>query len=327
MSLSRHLTSPSATHGRLAFHPECPRCRNERLNGQLAGDRLVALRTQAALAAGLLAFSAGAPPAAALASSQIEEQEGGTDPGVEAPGLEAEFDPGADHGFDADISTPPSAEGGGQEDEGDGPPVETEPLSDPDVDQVDSDAPPLPEPPPALQDPELALPPSVPPATPPATPAPTPAEPPVAAPPQAPEPPAATTKPSTSDGHKEPKPAERRKRQRQGPASEPVSTPDAPPAANPAPVTIRDEPAAVSPTLDTAAVSQPADAAGDSFRGAGYRVREGDSLWSIAARRLGPEASAGQIARQVNRLWELNADRIGTGNPSLIHVGTMLRLR
>ena len=37
-------------------------------------------------------------------------------------------------------------------------------------------------------------------------------------------------------------------------------------------------------------------------------------------------ASAGRIAREVNRLWELNRDRIGTGNPSLIHVGTVLKL-
>jgi len=57
-----------------------------------------------------------------------------------------------------------------------------------------------------------------------------------------------------------------------------------------------------------------------------YTVRAGDSLWSIARRLLGPEASAGRIAREVNRLWELNRDRIGTGSPSLIHVGTVLKL-
>jgi hypothetical protein len=28
----------------------------------------------------------------------------------------------------------------------------------------------------------------------------------------------------------------------------------------------------------------------------------------------------------VNRLWELNRDRIRTGDPTLIHVGTVLRL-
>jgi nucleoid-associated protein YgaU len=55
-------------------------------------------------------------------------------------------------------------------------------------------------------------------------------------------------------------------------------------------------------------------------------VQTADSLWSIARRLLGPDASAGRIAREVNRLWELNSERIGTGDPSLIHVGTVLEL-
>jgi nucleoid-associated protein YgaU len=56
-------------------------------------------------------------------------------------------------------------------------------------------------------------------------------------------------------------------------------------------------------------------------------VRPGDSLWSIARRLLGPDASAGRIAREVNRLWELNRERIATGDPDLLMVGTKLRLR
>ena len=56
-------------------------------------------------------------------------------------------------------------------------------------------------------------------------------------------------------------------------------------------------------------------------------VQSGDSLWSIAKRLLGPDASAAQIARKVSRLWDLNDDRIGTGRPDLILVGTKLRLR
>jgi len=57
-----------------------------------------------------------------------------------------------------------------------------------------------------------------------------------------------------------------------------------------------------------------------------YTVRHGDSLWSIARRMLGMEASVGEIAGEVNRLWELNRDRIATGNPSLLLVGTELEL-
>jgi nucleoid-associated protein YgaU len=77
----------------------------------------------------------------------------------------------------------------------------------------------------------------------------------------------------------------------------------------------------------TASVSQPTEPPAGPINGPSYTVRVGDSLWSIARRLLGPDASAGRIAREVNRLWQLNEDRIGTGNPSLIHVGTVLRLR
>jgi nucleoid-associated protein YgaU len=73
-------------------------------------------------------------------------------------------------------------------------------------------------------------------------------------------------------------------------------------------------------------VPPPSDPADTRITGASYTVRPGDSLWSIARRLLGPDASAGRIAREVNRLWQLNQDRIGTGDPSLIHVGTVLKL-
>ena len=109
----------------------------------------------------------------------------------------------------------------------------------------------------------------------------------------------------------------------------PTPRPDSPAlvaeaVASPAPATATPVVVASPPT--TAAVSQPGSSADGSISGQRYTVRAGDSLWSIARRLLGPEASAGRIAREVNRLWELNRDRIGTGNPSLIHVGTVLKL-
>jgi nucleoid-associated protein YgaU len=55
-------------------------------------------------------------------------------------------------------------------------------------------------------------------------------------------------------------------------------------------------------------------------------VQPGESLWSIARTLLGSDASPAQIAREVNRLWELNKDRIGTGDPDLLKVGTRLTL-
>ena len=57
-----------------------------------------------------------------------------------------------------------------------------------------------------------------------------------------------------------------------------------------------------------------------------YRVRPGDSLWRIAERRLGPSATATETAQEVTRLWELNRQRIGTGNPDLILPGQTLRM-
>ena len=61
MSLSAHLTAGTAEHGRLTFHADCPRCLAERLAGSLGTESLASLRAQAALAAGLLAFSAAVP--------------------------------------------------------------------------------------------------------------------------------------------------------------------------------------------------------------------------------------------------------------------------
>jgi nucleoid-associated protein YgaU len=56
-------------------------------------------------------------------------------------------------------------------------------------------------------------------------------------------------------------------------------------------------------------------------------VCPGDSLWSIARRLLGNGASPADICGEVNRLWQLNRERIATGDPHLLIVGTKLRLR
>jgi hypothetical protein len=57
-----------------------------------------------------------------------------------------------------------------------------------------------------------------------------------------------------------------------------------------------------------------------------YTVQPGDCLWHIAAALL-PGADDGEVAGEVMRLWQLNEDRIGTGDPNLIYAGTELRLR
>jgi Tfp pilus assembly protein FimV len=56
-------------------------------------------------------------------------------------------------------------------------------------------------------------------------------------------------------------------------------------------------------------------------------VQPGESLWAIASDLLGGNASPARIAREVHRLWQLNQDRIGTGNPDLVMAGTRLVLR
>jgi hypothetical protein len=87
----------------------------------------------------------------------------------------------------------------------------------------------------------------------------------------------------------------------------------------------------VAPQPQPAAESAPAPetrsaeslAAGGRF----HIVQPGESLWSIAADLLNPGASAAAITLQVQRLWELNKDRIGTGDPDTLPIGVKLRVR
>jgi hypothetical protein len=58
-----------------------------------------------------------------------------------------------------------------------------------------------------------------------------------------------------------------------------------------------------------------------------HRVRRGESLWLIAGRRLGRAAAPARIAQEVRRLAALNADRLIKGNPNVLVVGQVLRLR
>jgi nucleoid-associated protein YgaU len=80
------------------------------------------------------------------------------------------------------------------------------------------------------------------------------------------------------------------------------------------------------------AVREPAVVAAPNTRRArpGDRVHvvfAGESLWSIASDVLGPRATVAKVAREVNRLWELNRARIGTGDRDLLPVGTRLELK
>ena len=93
-----------------------------------------------------------------------------------------------------------------------------------------------------------------------------------------------------------------------------------PPRAGPAPGS---SPVASAPTR----IEPPQTASGAPARpGPTYVVKAGDSLWSIARKRLGPQAGSAQIAREVDRLWQMNAGRIGSGDPSMIRAGARLVL-
>jgi hypothetical protein len=96
---------------------------------------------------------------------------------------------------------------------------------------------------------------------------------------------------------------------------------EAPPPA--APPVEAPEPAPAPPAMP------PAEAAAAPGTLQGHRlhtVRPGESLWSIATALLPPGAGDAEIASEVQRLWQLNAARIGTGDPNLILVGTVMRL-
>jgi hypothetical protein len=328
--LSEHLTAGAADHGRLGFHPDCPRCRADRLAGPVRRDALVSRRAQAALAAGLLAFSVGAAPAGAQVPEVDPEQQGAPAPGGEPPGLQPDLDPGEADTFDyetAPVTGGPGA--GGEEDEGVGAPVDTDPTLDPDVplppeEQAPPPAPPAPSAPaPAPPAPEAAPVPAPPPTPPPAAPVPAPATPPAAGA-EPPPPPLG----ELLDYPKQRGGATKVREVRIGLEPTPPAADGGaqPTAAGSGSLPPGDSVPAASPSVEAVPVSQPVSASESRIDGGTYVVRPGDSLWSITTRLLGPGASAAEIADEVDRLWKLNNDRIGTGNPDLLPVSTELRL-
>jgi nucleoid-associated protein YgaU len=166
---------------------------------------------------------------------------------------------------------------------------------------------------------------------------PLPATPPVAPPVSAPspvsEPPAADEPRRRAASGEKRKPAHKTGKSQDGKRRQPGAPAAAPPTRAPLVVTPGSgwapAPAPSVRVSEPAPESGPATvpAAESSVAGSSYRVQPGDSLWLIARRLLGPGASAGEVAREVARLWRLNEQRIATGDPDLLHVGTVLRLR
>src|SRR4051812_48718562 len=69
------------------------------------------------------------------------------------------------------------------------------------------------------------------------------------------------------------------------------------------------------------------EAGGGGGSAATHVVAPGQSLWVIAQGIVGKPPSVAEIAAEVDRLWRLNAARIGTGDRNLIFPGQRLRLR
>jgi hypothetical protein len=346
-SLTAHLLE-SGDHGRLGFHASCPVCRQERLFGSLQSEAIISRRAQAALASGVLALSAVGPPAA-LAQEPDQQVEGGSGPG--GVGGMGEPDTGetgsgqthtpvpdsdAEPAPPSQPDPPPAPELGspvpptgddGSSDLDQVVPLETEPVENPGHD-VDS------RPQPELDNqPDEVAQPEPPAEAVPAPPAPSPPETPTDAPVTI-QPPAAPVEPEPPNASHAIAPAEQT----------PERTTETRLAkytlavvANSAPLATRapDEPlptAAVAPTgaAEPKSPGAPSDHATPTAERSSHKrfltVRPGDSLWSIAKRLLGPDASAAQIARKVAELWKLNRERIGTGRPDLLMVATKLRL-
>lgn len=315
-SLTAHLTD-NGDHGRLGFHPSCPSCRRQRLFGSLSSEAVFSRRTRAALASGVLAMSA-AGPSAALAQEPDQQLEG-------APGAEQAT---------GEVDSSPLFEAPAENPDGD----RTLTLADPSDSELTEDVPIETEPveapsPPAVPSPEAKddpkptsdqLQPEIGPRpTRPASPTESPVL--VEAPPgAAPAGPAPLTDDPGPEALQPEQTAETGPRDHSAP--ETPLTEAAPAAA------IADQAIVVSAPAETALTSvssaaPPNAEPASAQRGRFFVVQPGDSLWSIAKRTLSPDASSAKIAREVNRLWLLNSDQIGTGSPDLLMVGTKLRLR
>ncbi|MEA2333444.1 MAG: hypothetical protein QOH58_3582 [Thermoleophilaceae bacterium] len=300
-SLNVH-QSHARDHDRLGFHPSCPICRQDRAFGVLPPDPVRALRLRALLATGLLALGGGVT-ATSVANEPDHQQEGVVVPEQEAPvapGAPGDqrgpsFDPGGETALPYDGGPAPEEMDGSAGEEG-WVPLEDEAVADPDPGLL-------------LTDPETPVSPGpeavpVPPVE--AAPAPPPPSDLQSPPPVENAPPISTWQPQPNADSK-PAVEERHQGKAQvAPANDPPAPTAALPQAPP-PMAIPAEAPAGAPRV--------------------HVVRRGESLWSIAAALLEPRASAATIAGEVDRLWQLNAERIGTGDPDLVMVGVRLRLR
>lgn len=280
-----------------------------------AGRRRRGRATRALASVAVLALLVGSLlPAWAIGAEVESEGEGG---GTAPPRL---GNPEAEPGGSETVLESVAGSGVGEEVEGDEevPPVETEPPEEV----------PMPEAPEPAETETEARAPSAPATTAP-TPAPAPATPEYTPPSSPPtyetSPPAPNPQPVQNEPIVAPSAGGEGREVHQVAAA-----PEAPPPPAPVEEPVPAEPGPVEPPPAQTAVLPPdAGRQGPGRIAPGrssYTVRPGDCLWSIAAALLPRGADDARIAAEVARLWHLNADRIGTGDPDVILVGTTLRL-
>src|SRR5437899_5690933 len=139
-SLNTHLRE-SEGHDRLPFHPDCPVCRSTRLTGELAVGDVVPVRTQAALAASVLALSTAAPAASAFAAERDSQEDGSARVAQTAPDPNdsPDFDPGGGSTALPDAAPPvPQAQAPSDPGENDSGPVDQSSTTDPSDPVLDS---------------------------------------------------------------------------------------------------------------------------------------------------------------------------------------------
>jgi hypothetical protein len=329
-SLTDHLRD-AETHDRLPFHPSCPICRQTRLSGRIVSGGVVPPRTQALLAASLLAVSATTPATAAFAA-ELDQQQDGTAPvaqsGAPDPAASPDFDPGGDP-TDLPANAPPVPQTQAPADAGndDTAPVDQGPATNPDdpvVDPGDGSGAGSAQPPPVPAD--GTPPPSTPVATPPPAPVGTTVD-------TTPAPAPATETPAASATPLVPAPrtatrATRRTRTARQEHKRPTHPADTTSQVSQTPAaTTSPQPATPAPTAAEVPIAATAGGRGARPGDRTHTVLAGESLWAIATDLLGADATPASVAREVNQLWQLNRDQIATGDPDLLLVGTRLTLR
>lgn len=340
-SLTAHLRQPEM-HAALPFHPHCPMCRQERLVGALASGGFVSLRAQAALAVSVLTLSTMAPTAvAAEPDSEHDGAAPAAQTGSSDPSQNPNFDPGGNAETLPQAPTAAQNSAPATDRDDDSGPIEQQSATntnDPVVDDGDGEDKGQPQ---SQQTPQAPA--TQPPtptaaqqtATPPSTAGASPAPPTAADAGPAGDPPATAPAPDDPIPTDEDAPpiggGARGNSRVQTPRQHHSQHAERKPVRHNQAVGGRTVPPpapALAATSTVAARAPAATAAGDAEPGdSTHRVHAGESLWSIASDVLGSSASPAQIAREVHRLWQLNSERIGTGSPDLVMVGTTLKLR